>query len=161
MTFEKFKAVMVPWLLSSGIILKPPPRPLHSQIFAFVDADHSGTVSGDEALLGLKFLGKKVTIKTKATILGLACFANGNDVDLDTFTKVVLPIMTAEERLEKELTVVEQGEKILTDPNLSAEDKVKKMAELHEQAKKSDWLEKCGAYEKVNESETELASDFK
>ncbi|GMI03250.1 hypothetical protein TrLO_g15012 [Triparma laevis f. longispina] len=160
MTFEKFKFVMVPWLLSSGISLKPPPRPLHSQIFSFVDADHSGTVSGEEALLGLKFLGKKVTDENKATILGLACFADGKEVDLDTFTTTVLPIMTSEERRKKELTVVEQGEKILTNPNLSADDKVKKIADLHDQAKKSDWLDKCGAYEQVNDSETELVSNF-
>ncbi|GMI13976.1 hypothetical protein TrVE_jg7424, partial [Triparma verrucosa] len=160
MSSEKFKLVMVPWLLSSGVILKPPPKPLHAQIFTFVDADHSGTVSGEEALLGLKFLGQNVTEEARQKILGLACFANGKETDLETFTKTVLPIMTSEERRKKELTVVEQGEKILTDSTLSSDVKVKAMAKLHERAKKSDWLEKCGAYEEVVESETGVVSDF-
>ena len=163
MDFAKFKAVMVPWLLSTGVVIKPPPKPLNQQIFKFVDADGSGTVSGVEALLGLKFLGRQILPEDRRRILSLPCFGEGGEVDLKGFESNVLPLIMhtdTHDGKKKTLTVVERGEAILKDDSLSAEDKIKQMAQLHEDAKKSDWLDQCGAYEKVFDGETELVTDF-
>jgi hypothetical protein len=39
-------------------------------------------------------------------------------------------------------------------------EKMEAMKKLHEDAKKSDWLKKCGAYDMVKDDETELVKDF-
>jgi Ca2+-binding EF-hand superfamily protein len=162
MSFEKFKGVLVPWLLSTGVVIKAPPQPLNKQIFKFVDADGSGKVSGDEALLGLKFLGKKMTPEDKAAILGLPCFADGGEVDFAQFENSVLPVLMTTDTStakKKEMSVVERGEKILSGGSLSAEEKVKAMAALHDDAKKSDWLKGCGGFDLVDK-DAEIVTNF-
>jgi len=163
LSFEKFKSFIVPWLLSFGVMIKAPPEPLNKQIFSFVDADGSGQVSADEALMALKFLGKQITDDDKVAINSLSVFANGGEVNFDDFETKVLPVlMHTDARRDTKMaqTVIESGEAILLDASLSADEKVKKMAELHEKAKNSDWLEKCGAYEKVDADATSLRTDF-
>ena len=93
----------------------------------------------------------------------LDCFRGGKEVDYNQFRTLVLPVlMTAPSSARKkaELTVVERGEAILTDTKLSAEEKLAAMAKLHEDAKNSNWLEQCGAYETVVDGETEVVKSF-
>lgn len=151
LSFEKFKDFVVPFLLSLGVIIKPPPEPLAQQIFEFVDADGSGRVSSNEALLAIKFLGKCITEQDRAIIKGLKVFADGGEVDFDSFERNVLPhIMNSTEEKKGITSLVSSGEAILMNDSLSAEEKVAKMKELHENASKSEWLKKCGGYETVD-----------
>lgn len=158
LTFEKFKSFIIPYLLSLGVMIKPPPQPLTRQIFSFVDADGSGTVSANEALLALRFLGKTITDADKRAINSLPVFNDGGEVSFETFEANVLPVLmhsggdgAANDDVKKGAkNVVEEGEKILLDAKLSPEEKVKRLATLHEEAKHSAWLKKCGAYDMVD-----------
>ncbi|GMH50849.1 hypothetical protein TrRE_jg12306, partial [Triparma retinervis] len=120
-------------------------------------------VNASEALLGLKFLGRPAGGCEREQIEKLDCFQGGKEVDYNQFRTLILPVlMTAPSSARKkaELTVVERGEAILTDTKLSAEEKLAAMAKLHEDAKNSNWLEQCGAYETVVDGETEVVKSF-
>ena len=172
-TFEQFKADVVPWMLSYGVVLKLPPQKLSRSIFDFVDADSSGFVSAAEATMGLRFLGVQATDKCKAVIESLPCFACGSsDVDFRTFEKDVLPTLMAlskvgteeqstrseAEELKAAKDVEEKVKAVIADSSFSAEDKVARIKQLYE--KKSKWLEQIGAYELVDGEATALVTDF-
>jgi len=163
LSFEKFKEFIVPWLLSFGDLIKAPPKPLNRQIFSFVDADESGTVSGEEALMALKFLGKKITAHDKTAISLLPCFEGNREVNFADFEALVLPVLMnidTENHKKEVKTHVEAGEQILSNDSLSPEEKIYRLQELHKTALQSDWLKKCGGYEQVDDSTTVLKSSF-